>query len=382
MLARTIFSEEHRVFRSSVSRFVDAEIEPHHPQWEIDGIVPKDLWRKAGAAGLLCCTIPEEYGGAGGTFLHSAVVIEELGRIGATGPGFPVHSDIVAPYLRNFGSEEQKNKWLPGMVRGEVIGAIAMSEPDIGSDLQNMNTRAVRDGDDYVINGQKMFISNGQNADLAIVACKTDPDAGGKGISLILVEGDRDGFVRGRNLRKLGMKAQDTSELFFEDVRVPASNLLGEEGKGFIYLMTQLPEERLMIGVRSMAVMEAVLQWTIDYTHQRKAFGTPIASFQNTKFKLAEIKTEMTVARAFVDRCIHMHIAGELDATTGAMIKLHCTELLNRVVDQCLQLHGGYGYMWEFPICRAFADARVTRIAGGSSEIMKELISRTLIPSH
>ncbi|MHA1113577.1 MAG: acyl-CoA dehydrogenase family protein, partial [Alphaproteobacteria bacterium] len=364
-----------------VRRFVDTEIVPHNAQWEKDGVVPVELWHKAGAAGLLACTVSEEYGGVGGTFLHNAIVIEELARISAMGPAFPPHSVVIAPYIMKYGSEEQRRTWLPKMVSGEAIGAIAMTEPDTGSDLQNIKTRAVRDGDDYVINGQKMFISNGQIGNLILVACKTDPDAGGKGTSMIIVEGDRKGLVRGRNLEKLGMKAQDTSELFFEDLRVPLSNLIGEEGKGFAYMMTQLPEERLMIGVRSVAIMEAALQWTIDYTDQRKAFGKRIADFQNTKFQLADVKSDIVVARAFVDRCIELHMQGKLDASTGAVIKLHCAELLNRVLDRCLQLHGGYGYMWEFPICRAFADARVTRIAGGSSEIMRELISRTLEPS-
>lgn len=382
MIPRTIYGEEHELFRDSVRRFVDTEIAPHHAQWEKEGAVPVELWRKAGAAGLLACTVTEEYGGPGGSFLHNAIVIEELGRIGAMGPAFPQHAIVIAPYIMKYGSEEQRKYWLPRMVSGEAISAIAMTEPDTGSDLQNIKTRAIRDGDDYVINGQKMFISNGQIGNLILVACKTDLEAkGSKGTTMIIVEGDRKGLVRGRNLDKLGMKAQDTSELFFEDLRVPVTNRVGEEGKGFAYMMTQLPEERLMIGVRSVAIMEAALQWTIDYTNQRKAFGQRIADFQNSKFQLADVKSDIVVARAFVDRCIELHMAGELDATMGAVIKLHCAELLNRVLDRCLQLHGGYGYMWEFPICRAFADARVTRIAGGSSEIMRELISRTLEPS-
>ncbi len=381
MFERKLYREEHEIFRATVRRFVEEEIVPHHAEWEKNGVVDREVWARAGETGLLCCTVPEEYGGAGADFLYSAVVAEELARAGATGPAFYLHSDIVAPYILHYGSEEQKREWLPRMARGEAIGAIAMTEPGAGSDLQGIRTRAARDGNHYVINGQKVFISNGQLADIVVVATKTDPDAGAKGISLILVEGDRDGFERGRNLEKIGYKAQDTSELFFRDVRVPTTNLLGPgEGQGFVQLMQQLPQERLLVAIRCATAIEAALDWTVAYTAERRAFGRPVAAFQNTRFKLAEIKAAATVTRVFVDRCIELHLAGELSAEDAAIAKLHTTELLCRVVDDCLQLHGGYGYMWEYPIARAWADARMARIAGGTSEIMKEIIGRALLP--
>jgi acyl-CoA dehydrogenase len=379
MFARTLYSEDHEIFRASVRRFVDDEIVPHHDQWERDGAVSRDVWCAAGEKGLLCCSVPEEYGGAGADFLYSCVLSEELARAGATGPGFTLHSEIVAPYILQYGSEEQKRQWLPRMAKGEVIGAISMTEPAAGSDLQGIKTTAVRDGNHLVVNGQKVFITNGQMADLVIVVAKTDPGLGAKGISLVLVEGERDGFTRGRNLDKIGLKAQDTSELFFDDVRVPITNLLGEEGTGFVQLMQQLPQERLTVAVRSVAAAEAALDWTVEYTKQRQAFGRAIADFQNTRFRLAEMKTEVAVLRAFVDHCIEAHMERGLDAAEGAMAKLHSTEVLCRVLDQCLQLHGGYGYMWEFPIARAWADNRMSRIAGGTSEIMKEIIGRDLL---
>ncbi len=378
MIPRTLFDEEHDIFRESVRRFVEDEVVPHHPAWEEAGVVSREVWLKAGEQGLLCPTVPEQYGGPGADFRYSTVVVEELARVGATGPAFHLHSDIVAPYIVQYGSEEQKQEWLPRMVRGEAIGAIAMSEPGAGSDLQNIQTRAVRDGNHFVINGQKIFITNGQLADIVILVTKTDPALGAKGVSLVLVEREREGFERGRNLEKIGYKAQDTSELFFHDVRVPITNLLGEEGKGFVQLMQQLPQERLLVAMRSTSALEAALDWTVDYTKQREAFGRPIAAFQNTRFKLAEIKTQAVVTRAFVDRCIDIHLNGELDATDAAMAKLHTTELLMRALDECLQLHGGYGYMWEFPIARAWADNRMSRIAGGTSEVMKEIIGRSL----
>lgn len=378
MIPRTLFDEEHDIFRESVRRFVEDEVVPHHAAWEEAGVVSREVWLKAGEQGLLCPTVPEQYGGPGADFRYSTVVVEELARVGATGPAFHLHSDIVAPYIVQYGSEEQKQEWLPRMVRGEAIGAIAMSEPGAGSDLQNIQTRAVRDGNHFVVNGQKIFITNGQLADIVILVTKTDPALGAKGVSLVLVEREREGFERGRNLEKIGYKAQDTSELFFHDVRVPITNLLGEEGKGFVQLMQQLPQERLLVAMRSASALEAALDWTIDYTKQREAFGRPIAAFQNTRFKLAEIKTQAVVTRAFVDRCIDIHLKGELDATDAAMAKLHTTELLMRALDECLQLHGGYGYMWEFPIARAWADNRMSRIAGGTSEVMKEIIGRSL----
>ena len=378
MQPRPIFSDEHEMFREQVRRFVEKEVVPHHDQWERDGIVSRELWLAAGEAGLLCCEVPEEYGGPGGDFLHSAIVVEELARAGTTGPAFYLHSDIVAPYLMAYGSEDQKKHWLPRMVTGETILAVAMTEPGAGSDLQGMQTRAVRDGNHFVINGQKVFISNGQLADLVVLAAKTDPEAGAKGISLILVEREREGFTRGRNLEKIGYHAQDTSELFFENVRVPITNLLGEENRGFIQLMEQLPQERLLIALRCATTIEAALGWTLEYTRARKAFGRTVFDFQNTRFKLAEVKTRALATRAFTDQCLEAHVRGELDTATASAAKLFTTEQLSWILDECLQLHGGYGYMREYPIARAWADARMSRIAGGSSEIMKEIISRAL----
>jgi alkylation response protein AidB-like acyl-CoA dehydrogenase len=372
------YTAEHEQFRTTARRFIEKEIAPHHAQWEKDGVVSRDLWRKAGQAGLLLTDIPAEYGGGGADFLTINILTEEMLRGMYTGPGFRVHSDIVARYILHYGSEEQKQKWLPLMASGEVVGAIAMTEPGTGSDLQNVRTTAVRDGDDYVITGQKTFITNGQHADLIIVIAKTDTSAGAKGVTLILVEADRPGFSRGRNLEKIGLKAQDTSELFFEGVRVPVANRLGDEGRGFAYLMQELPRERLLIAIGAVAMMEAVLAWTLVYVKERKAFGKPIIDFQNSRFKLAEVKTEVTIARVFLDHCTALHMKGELDVPTAAMCKLWLTETNGRVVDTCLQLHGGYGYMWEYPIARAYADARVQRIFGGASEIMKEIIGRSL----
>ncbi|MBT6138501.1 MAG: acyl-CoA dehydrogenase [Rhodospirillaceae bacterium] len=379
MFQRTLFSEEHEIFRESVRRFVEKEVTPYHDQWERDGVVSREVWRAAGEAGLLCVEVPEEYGGPGGDFLYSTIVAEEMVKASASGPVFHLHSDIVAPYVLHYGSEEQKREWLPKMVSGEVITAVGMTEPAAGSDLQGMKTKAERDGNHFVINGQKVFISNGQLCDLLVLACKTDPSLGAKGISLILVEGDREGFSRGRNLEKIGFKAQDTSELFFEDVRVPITNLLGEEGRGFIQLIEQLPQERLSVASRAAQVMESALEWTVDYVKQREAFGRRIADFQNTRFKLADVKMQVMVTRNFIDRCIIEHMKGGLSAEDAAVAKLHATETVGRVLDECLQLHGGYGYMWEFPIARAWADARMSRIAGGSSEVMREIIGRDLL---
>jgi alkylation response protein AidB-like acyl-CoA dehydrogenase len=372
------FSSDHEQFRASVRGFIDKEIAPHHAQWEKDGAVSREVWLKAGAAGLLLANMPEEYGGGGADFAMSAVVMEELSRSGYSGPGFGLHSDIIAPYILHYGTEEQKRQFLPRMARGEIIGAIAMTEPGTGSDLQAIKTNAVRRGNEIVLNGSKTFISNGQMADVVIVVAKTDPTKGGKGTSLILVERERAGFTRGRNLDKVGMKAQDTSELFFEDVHLPPSNILGEEGKGFQYLMQELPQERLIIGIQAVAAMEAALQWTVDYAKERKTFGQPLLTYQNTRFKLAEIRTEVEVARVFTDRCLDLHLAGKLDVVTAAMNKYWTTDAQCRVIDECLQLFGGYGYMWEYPIARAYADARVQKIYGGTNEIMKELIARSL----
>ena len=382
MIPRTVFTAEHEMFRDSVRRFVEREIVPHHAAWEEAGVVPREAWRKAGEAGLLCCAIPEEYGGMGGDFLHSAVVLEEMARFGASGPAFSLHSDIVAPYLLHYGSGEQKRRWLPAMAKGEALAAVAMTEPSGGSDLQNIRTRAIRDGDDYVLNGQKVFITNAQGADVIVVAAKTDPTARGKGISLILVETDRPGFRRGKPLQKIGCKAMDTSELFFEDVRVPVANLLGTEGRGFAQLMTELAQERLVQAVRAMAAAEAALAWTIDYTANRQAFGQTLADFQNTQFRLAEMRAELAVHRVYVDRCLEVHLQGKLDAVDAAIAKMQTTELQGKVMDQCLQLFGGWGYMWEYPIARAFADARMARIAGGSIEVMKQIIARSILPKQ
>jgi len=378
MIERTLFREEHHIFRNSVRKFMEREIAPFHDQWEMDGVVPRELWLKAGAEGLLCCTVPEEYGGLGLDYLFDVIVFEELWRIGASGPGFLIHTDLVATYILAFGTEEQKRKWLPRMVSGEVIGSLGMTEPHAGSDLKALRTRAVRQGNDYVINGQKVFISNGQLCNLIVLATKTDSQAGAKGISLFLVEADRPGFKRGRNLDKLGMKAQDTSELFFENVRIPAENMLGNEGQGFSLMMTKLAQERLAQAIRSATVAETVIEWTVEYTSQREAFGQTISDFQNTQFKLADLKTQATAGRVFTDRCIELFMNGQLDATDAAMAKMFTSELHCKVVDECLQLFGGWGYMWEYPIARAYADARIVKIAGGSVEIMKTIIAREM----
>ncbi|MDO9713721.1 acyl-CoA dehydrogenase family protein [Paracraurococcus lichenis] len=375
---RAVFSEDHEIFRQAVRRFVEVELVPHHPAWEEAGIVPREAWRKAGAAGLLCCDIPADYGGAGGDFGHCAVVTEELARANLSGPGFVVHSDMVATYITRFGTEEQKRRWLPGMCDGSLIGAIAMTEPDAGSDLKGMRTRAVRDGGDYVVSGQKTYISNGQNAHLVVTAAKTDPAAGARGISLIVVETDTPGFRRGRNLHKLGMPAADTSELFYDEVRVPVANRLGEEGRGFAMLMTNLARERLVQAVRGSVVAETVIDWTVAYTRQRKAFGQTIADFQNTRFVLAELAAKAAAARALTDGLIALQLDGTLDPVEAGMAKLFCTDLQCEVVDRCLQLFGGAGYMMETSIAKAYADARITRIAGGAAEVMKEIIGRRL----
>jgi alkylation response protein AidB-like acyl-CoA dehydrogenase len=373
-----LYKAEHELFRKTVKAFIDREIAPNYEHWDQQGQVDREVWRKAGAEGLLLTDIPVEYGGGGADFLSSAIMIEEMSKRVFTAPGFRLHSDIVAPYILNYGSEEQRRTWLPKMASGEVITAIAMTEPGTGSDLQAIRTTALRVGNELIVNGQKTFITNGGLADLVIVAAKTDRGAGAKGVSLVLVETGRAGFKRGRNLKKIGQNAQDTAELFFDDVRVPPSNILGEEGRGFACLMQQLPRERLLVAIGAVAIMEAALGWTIEYTRARKAFGKTIAEFQNTRFKLAEVKTEVTVARTFLDHCLSLFLDGKLDATTAAMAKWWLTELDNKVLDTCLQLFGGYGYMLEYPIARAYADARVHRIYAGTTEIMKELVARSL----
>lgn len=378
MIPRTLFSSDHELFRASVRKFLEQEAVPFHEQWEERGYVDRELWSKAGAAGMLCSHLPEEYGGMGADFLYSAIVIEEISRCGLSGIGFSLHSDIVAPYILHYGSEALKRKYLPKLASGEMISAIAMTEPGAGSDLQGVKTTAVLDGDEYVINGSKTFITNGYLADLVIVVAKTDPKAGAKGISLFLVEAGTPGFDKGKRLKKVGMKAQDTSELFFQNVRVPRENLLGQAGQGFVYLMQELPQERLTVAVAGLAAAEAALHWTLDYTRERQAFGRAIADFQTTRHKLAELATQVQVGRVFVDRCLELHLQGQLDVATAAMLKYWSTDLQCQVIDECVQLHGGYGYMWEYPIARAWADARVQRIYAGTNEIMKEIISRSL----
>jgi acyl-CoA dehydrogenase len=378
-LQRDIFTSEHDAFRDMVRAFIARNITPYHEQWERDRVVSREVWRQAGAAGLLGIEMDEKYGGGGNPdYTYYLIMDEELARAGAHGPGFSVHNDIVGQYLVRLVTPEQAQRWLPGYCSGELITAIAMSEPGAGSDLQGIRTTAVRDGDDWILNGQKTFISNGQLCDLVIVFARTDPDAGHLGYSLIMVERGMAGFERGRNLEKVGMHAQDTSELFFSDVRVPAANLLGEPGNGFVALMQNLPRERIAIGATALAGAEHVFATTLDYCRQRQAFGRPIGSFQHSRFQLAEMATELAVARAFTDRAITEHVAGRLTTEDAAMVKWWDTELCNRVVDRCVQLYGGYGYMREYPVARAFADGRVQSIFGGTTEIMKEIIGRGL----
>jgi acyl-CoA dehydrogenase len=378
MFKRRLFRPEHDQFRDVVRAFIDREIRPYHHQWEKDQVVPRELWLKAGEAGMLCCTIPEEYGGLGLDYLFDVIVFEEMARSGFTGPGFMIHCDLVATYVLSFGSEAQRRQWLPKMVKGEAIGSLGMTEPNAGSDLRNIRTRAVLDGDHYVIDGQKVFISNGQSCDVLVLATRTSASDVQKGITLFLVDTSLPGFIRGKNLEKLGLKAQDTSELFFENLRVPASAMLGTEGHGFQLMMRKLAQERLAQAIRSATVAETVIEWTVDYVGQRKAFGKTIADFQNTQFKLAELTTEATIGRIFTDECIERFMAGELNEVDAAMAKMWLSNLHCKVVDECLQLFGGWGYMWEYPIARAYADARIVKIAGGSMEIMKHIIGRSL----
>ena len=378
MIPRTLFSPEHEAFRDSARRFMEQEVKPRDEKWQEQGYVDRDVWLKAGGNGFLCMSMPEEYGGAGADRLYSMVLLEEQARANISSLGWGLHSEIVAPYLLNYGGEALKKKYLPKMASGEIIGAIAMSEPGAGSDLQAVKTSAIRKGDRYVVNGSKTFITNGWNCDLVIVVAKTDPALGAKGTSLVVVDTSMKGFTKGKRLKKIGLKGQDTAELFFDNVEVPAENLIGQENNGFVYLMQELPWERMQIAITAAAKAEAAVRWTIDYVRERKAFGKPIASFQTTRFKLAELATEVQAARVFVDRCMELLLAKQLDTATASMAKYWVTDLECRVIDECLQLHGGYGYMWEFPIAQAYADARVQRIYGGTNEIMKELISRSL----
>ena len=378
-MQRDILTSEHEAFRELVRSFIAREITPYHAQWERDGVVSRDVWLAAGRAGLLGIDIDEKYGGGGNVDYRFYLVFnEELARAGATGPGFSVHNDIIGQYLHRLASFEQCERWLPGYCSGEIITAIAMSEPGAGSDLQGIRTSAARDGDHYVLNGQKTFTSNGQLADLVIVVARTAAQGGHQGISLLAVERGMAGFERGRNLAKVGMHAQDTSELFFSDVRVPAENLLGDEGGGFIALMQNLPRERVAIGTAALAVAEKVFEETLEYCKHRQAFGRPIGKFQHNRFVLAEMATELAVARAFTDRAVVEHNAARLSNEDASMVKWWDTELCNRVVDRCLQLHGGYGFMLDYPVARAFADGRAQTIFGGTSEIMKEIIGRGL----
>ena len=373
-------SEDVVLLEETARRFISAEYGPHLEKWHEDHFYPREVWTKAGAAGLLCASMPEEYGGAGGTFAHEAVIDRQCSLAGFDAFGAPLHSGIVAPYILHYGTEEQKKRWLPKLATGELVGAIAMSEPGTGSDLQGVRTTALRSGNGYVLNGSKTFITNGQHANLIIVVAKTDPKQGAKGVSLMVVEtADASGFRRGRKLKKLGLDSADTSELFFEEVALPAESLLGtEEGQGFYQLMKELPQERLIVSVNAVAMMERALALTIDYVKQRDAFGKKVIDFQNTQFVLAECKSEATVARVFLDHCIERHVKGELDTVTASMAKYWHTDLVGKIVDRCLQLFGGYGYMDEYPISRMYRDARVMRIYAGTNEIMKLLIARSL----
>jgi acyl-CoA dehydrogenase len=379
LIPRTLFSPEHEDFRKSYRRFLQEEVAPRHDHWEEQQFVDRDIWKRAGELGFLCVTMPEEYGGAGADRLYSIVLMEEQTRAGLSGPGWALHSEIVANYINRFGSREQKAQWLPKMVSGETITAIAMTEPGTGSDLQAVKTYAEEDGDDLLISGSKIFITNGYTSDLVIVVCKTgDREGGAKNVTLVLVEAGRPGFTKGKPLKKVGMKAQDTCELFFDKVRVPKSNVLGGVGAGFGLLMKELAWERLQIAIGAVCGCEYVLDKTIEYVKQRSVFGRPVASYQNTRFKLAEMKSEAQIARVYVDRCIELELQGKLGVAAAAAAKYWCTEVQGRINDECVQLHGGYGYMLDYPVAKAYVDSRAQRIYGGTNEIMKELISRTL----
>ena len=381
MIERTLFNSDHVAFRDSFRKFIEQEIAPFHADWEEQGYVDRKVWNKAGENGFLCTSMPEEYGGVGADKLFSVIEMEELGRSGFSGIGYSLHSEIVAPYLLHYGTDAQKQKYLPKLASGEMVSAIAMSEPAAGSDLQGVKTRAIRDGDHYILNGSKTFITNGWHADLVIVVAKTNPAAGGKGTSLFLVERGMPGFETGKRLKKIGLKAQDTAELFFNDVKLPMENLLGGEAfenRGFICLMEQLPWERLQIAISAIASAQAAIDWTTAYVKERKVFGQPVGNYQNTRYKLAEMQTEVQIAQVFLDKCTELLMVDKLDTATASMAKYWTTDLQCKVVDECVQLHGGYGYMWEYPIARAYVDARVQRIYGGTNEIMKEVISRSM----
>ena len=373
----SLLTSEHKMFRDAFHRFVEQEITPNYEQWEQDRMISREVWQKAGSLGFLCMDVPEHYGGGGTSdFRYSAIIVEELSRANASGVGFSIHTDMVVPYLLRDATDEQKQRWLPHMVAGEAIGAIAMSEPGTGSDLSAVETTAIRSGDEYVLNGQKTFISNGILNDFVVVVAKTDSNAGAHGISLFLVERDMEGYERGRVLDKIGLHSQDTAELFFRNVRVPVENLIGGENEGFYALMTGLPRERLSMSVGAVAAAEQALEWTVQYCQERKAFGRSIGKFQNSRFRLAEMQTEIEIGRVFVDHCILLHNEGELSAEKAAMAKWWTTDMQVRIIDQCLQLHGGYGYMMEYPIAKAYVDSRAQKIYGGTNEIMKEIIGR------
>ncbi|CAN5678200.1 long-chain specific acyl-CoA dehydrogenase [soil metagenome] len=375
----SIYEQEHQDFRATVRAFMEKEVVPFHDQWERDGQVSREVWTKAGEMGLLCFDVEEQYGGAGiKDFRYNAVIAEEISRVGASGLGFPVHTDIIVPYISTLGTDEQKQRWLPGLVSGELISSVAMTEPGAGSDLQGIRASAVDKGDHYVLNGSKTFISNGIMSDLVIVVCRTDPDAGHQGISLLVVERGMPGFERGRNLDKMGLKAQDTAELFFDNVEVPKTNLLGEEGSGFVNLMVNLPQERISIAAIAVAAMEHIMTMCLDYAKQREAFGKPIGKFQHNRFMLAEMATEVYIARLFVNDCIMKLNAGEVDTSLASMAKWWTTELQKKFADNGVQLHGGYGYMSEYPISKAYTDSRIQTIYGGTTEIQKEIIGRML----
>jgi alkylation response protein AidB-like acyl-CoA dehydrogenase len=381
LMQRTIFDATHELFRESFRTFVEKEIKPSFLEWEREGIVDRELFRRAGDAGFLCMDAPEAYGGGGvKDFRYNQIISEEIQYAGVAGggAGITLHNDICLPYYLNLATPEQLDRWLPGIIKGELITAIAMTEPGIGSDLAGMQTTAIRDGDRYIVNGSKTFITNGINSDIVIVAAKTDPTQKHKGMSLLIVERGMKGFERGRNLEKVGLHSQDTAELFFNDVEVPVENLLGEEGKGFVHLVTNLPQERLSIAVAGVGAAQAALNWTVEYAKERKAFGQPIGSFQNSRFKLAEMRTEVEVATQYIDQCVIALNEGRLSADDAAMAKWWTTELQKRTVDTCVQLHGGYGYMLEYPIARAYVDARITTIYGGTTEIMKEIVGRSM----
>lgn len=373
---REIFRDDHNIFREQVRRFIEREIVPHHERWEEEGVVPREVWRRAGKEGLLCVGIPEQYGGGGGDRGHSAVMIEELARVNATAVGFTTHSEIVAHYLLSYGTEAQKMRWLPAMGKGEIIAVIAMSEPGMGSDLRAMRTSAKLEGDHYIVQGAKTFITNGINADLAVTATKLNPDD--KRLTLLCVECDRPGFSKGKKLGKIGLRGQDTAELFFDQVKVPVGNRLGEENEGFKYLSNQLAWERLIIGIRAAASLEAMFDETVAYARERRVFNQSVLDFQNSRFKLAEAKAQMTMLRVFIDHCLKRSMDDTLSADVAAMAKLVGSEMQNTLLDEFLQLHGGYGFMNEYRVSRAWVDARVARIYGGTSEIMKEIIARTI----